>query len=128
MPRGGSRSEWSSTGELVFEADCRAVVRSEVLRSIMGFEILVKDPLEEWRICTEACRGVHSCSGGSSTSAGTSSSAAIVGGIVLGVVCIVLIPAAPVLPTWSCSFAMFTNGWLSNYERNAEVCRATVLR
>jgi hypothetical protein len=47
MPRGGSRSEWSSTGELVFEADCKAVVKSDVLRSIAGLEILVKDVLEE---------------------------------------------------------------------------------
>lgn len=46
-PRGGSRSEWSSTGELVFETDCSAVVKSDVLRSMVGFEILVKDPLGE---------------------------------------------------------------------------------
>ncbi len=47
MPRGGSLSEWSSTGELVFEADCNAEVSSDVLRSIAGFEIFAKDPCEE---------------------------------------------------------------------------------
>jgi hypothetical protein len=46
-PRGGSLSECSSTGELVFEADCRAEVRRDVLRSMIGFEILVKDDLDE---------------------------------------------------------------------------------
>lgn len=105
MPRGGSLSESASTGELVLEADCSAVVKSDVLRSMFGFEeILVK--VDECWILSGAGRGVRPCSGGSSTSAGTSSSAAMVGGIVLGVVCIVPIPAAPVLPMWSCSFGM----------------------
>lgn len=111
MPRGGSLSEWSSTGELVFEADCSAVVRSDVLRSMVGFEILVKEVFEECWIFRGAGRGVRPCSGGSSASAGTSSSAAMVGGIVLGVLCVVLVPAAPVLPMWFCSFAIFTSGW-----------------
>ena len=115
MPRGGSLSEWSSIGELVFEADCSAVVRSEVLRSIAGFGIFVNDPFEECWVFKGAGRGVRPCSGGSSTSAGTSSSAAMVGGLVLRVVCIVLIPASPLLPTWSCSFAMFTSVWWGDY-------------
>jgi hypothetical protein len=101
MPRGGSLSEWSSTGELVFDADCSAVVRREVLRSMMGFEILVKDAFDEWCIFRGDGRGVRPCSGGSSTSAGTSSSAAMFGGSVLGVFCVVLRPAAPLRPTWS---------------------------
>lgn len=43
-PRGGSLSECSSTGELVFEADCNADVKSDVLRSMPGFEeILVNE-------------------------------------------------------------------------------------
>ena len=82
----------------MFEADCSALVKSDVLRSIAGFEILVKEFFDECWIFKGAGRGVRPCSGGSSTSAGTSSSAAMVGGIVLGVACIVLIPAAPVLP------------------------------
>ena len=97
MPRGGSLSECSSTGELVFEADCSADVKSEVLRSTAGFEILVKGPFEECWIFRGAGRGVRPCSGGSSTSAGISSSVAMVGGVVLGVVCTVPIPNAPVL-------------------------------
>lgn len=117
MPRGGSLSEWSSTGELVFEADCSALVSNEVLRSMAGFEILVKEPLGECWIFKGAGRGVRPCSGGSSTSAGTSSSAAMVGGIVLGVVCSVPIPAAPVLPMWSCSFGMSVGGWRGDYVR-----------
>jgi hypothetical protein len=97
MPRGGSLSDSASTGELVFEADCNAEVRSDVLRSIPGFEEIFVNDDECW-ILRGAGRGVRPCSGGSSTSAGTSSSAAMVGGIVLGVDCIVLIPAASVLP------------------------------
>ena len=109
MPRGGSLSESASTGELVFEADCSADVKSDVLRSMFGFEeILVND--DECWILSGAGRGVRLCSGGSSTSADTSSSAAMVGGVVLGIVCIVLSPAAPVLPMWSCSFGIFVGG------------------
>ena len=82
----------------MFEADCNAEVSSEVLRSFAGLEILANDPAEECCIFKGAGRGVRPCSGGSSTSAGTSSSAAIVGGVVLGAVCMALIPAAPLLP------------------------------
>lgn len=99
MPRGGSLSEWSSTGELVLEADCNADVNRDVLRSMAGFEILAKDACEECWIFRGAGRGVRPCSGGSSTSAGTSSSAAMVGSVVLGFVCKVLIPTPPLLPT-----------------------------
>lgn len=106
MPRGGSLSEWSSTGELVFETDCSAEVKRDVLRSMAGFEIFAKELWEECWVFKGAGRGVRPCSGGSSTSAGTSSSAAMVGGVVLMLVCIVLKPTPPLLPTWSCSFAM----------------------
>ena len=46
MPRGGSLSEWSSTGELVLEADCNADVNRDVLRSMAGFAILANDACE----------------------------------------------------------------------------------
>lgn len=110
----------------MLEADCRAEVKSDVLRSIVGFEILVKDAFDECWVCRGDGRGVRPCSGGSSTSAGTSSSAAMVGGVVLGVVCVVFMPAAPVLPMWSCSFTMFTRNVWGNYGCSVKMWRRSM--
>lgn len=77
MPRRGLCSDFSSTGELAFEFDFSAEVRSDSFRSRMGVD-LVKDVVEEWSF-KGAGRGVRAGSGGSSTSATTSSSAVIAG-------------------------------------------------
>lgn len=78
MPRTGLLYCCSSTGELTFEDGLSAEVRRDVLRSMVGFD-LVNDVDE---VCWSARgdgRDSCSCSGGSSTSAATSSSAVVTG-------------------------------------------------
>jgi hypothetical protein len=103
-PRTGLASDWSSTGELAFEPDLRAVVRSDSFRSRTGFDLL-KDAVDE------CCRtkGAGRCargSGGSSTSATKSSSVSIAGAEFFEVFCRMPICTTPCLPRLSCSFAM----------------------
>jgi hypothetical protein len=49
IPRTGLRSECSSTGEFTFEFDLRAEVRSDSLRSRIGFDF-TKEDVDECRV------------------------------------------------------------------------------
>ena len=121
-PRTGLASDWSSTGELAFEPDLSAVVRSDSLRSKTGFD-LVKDAVAEcWRT-----RGAGRCargSGGSSTSAASSSSVSIAGAEVFTIFCRLPICNTLCLPRLSWSFAMSIVGWeifmIADYQKRSE--------